>query len=417
MVKAKVSKTSKKSKKSDKNIEKQANSSEILEEITQNIIATGDYSINDMILPLVKNLMINSSNLTHTAMIIITYDREKALNIKKVINLTIQDQDLRVNLAIRGNSSESESKKLEKNNGVIISTAEKLFFHIENTRQFNHKQVKFLIIDGLDIIIKNGNLQTLEKIFEKLDSENLIFRVLAYEKIEFSSTFFNNILSKTKILENIIESDTSNLIQKYVKVDSDKKFLLLYTFLFKNQTKKVVVLFSCSAEIKFFKKLLALLGIKIFSSNMKNSIEKNREVYLKFAEENSGILLSTIVNSSELSKNQTDYVIFYDTPKIEEYKKFTSLVKLENSKIIFFTDESNKNLIENLSVSELKFTSNKLINIQAKVEKLVERDYSLHKAAREGYRNYILSVSRKDYHKVAKSFGLNQAFLVNGLKD
>jgi hypothetical protein len=68
-------------------------------------------------------------------------------------------------------------------------------------------------------------------------------------------------------------------------------------------------------------------------------------------------------------------------------------------------------------MSPLTLKQNRLLNVQEKIEKCIEKNYDVYKAAHHAYRNFILSSGLRDFHNIAKSFGLPRAPLVNGLND
>jgi ATP-dependent RNA helicase DDX18/HAS1 len=69
-----------------------------------------------------------------------------------------------------------------------------------------------------------------------------------------------------------------------------------------------------------------------------------------------------------------------------------------------------------VALNEYEFPTHKLSNVQAQLERLVEKNYYLHQSARDAYRSYILAynshalkdtfnVHTLDLKAVAKSFG------------
>jgi len=65
-------------------------------------------------------------------------------------------------------------------------------------------------------------------------------------------------------LENIsMDSKLCVQLQGYVVCPSEKRFLLLFTFLRKNRNKKVMVFFSSCLEVKYFHELLNYIDIPV----------------------------------------------------------------------------------------------------------------------------------------------------------
>ena len=377
-----------------------------LEDSTQDVYSIGLHGVLDFTKPLIIQ--------ENQGVIIITHNRESALSLRQAISKNV---GIKVCLAIRGNNSQTEAEKLEKNSSFVIATPDRLNFHMENTRKCNWGETKYLIVDGLDVIIKSGHLPILENIMSKLP-QGTLKRILTNSRDEICDGFVSRHLCNPKIIEEQLDLETKNLSHHSVNVDSDKKFLLLYTLLSRNQTKKCICIFSCASEVKFFKKLLECLSINTLSSSPQISDDKNLITHESFANGECKFLLSTMFTLKDMKMNDLDLLIFYDIPIIADYLQFARLHQSIKGKIIFFIDAAT-DLTKNslLSFSTMNFTSNKLLNIQPKIEKIIERNYEIHKAARNGYRDYILSSKRNDYQLVAKSFGLAKAPLVNGIKD
>merc|ERR1711988_673304 len=71
-----------------------------------------------------------------------------------------------------------------------------------------------------------------------------------------------------------------------------------------------------------------------------------------------------------------------------------------------------------IPVSEYSFPANKLANIQNQMERVIEKNYHLHRSSRDAYRSYlhayaahshkdIFDVNNLDLQKVAKAFGFS----------
>jgi superfamily II DNA/RNA helicase len=58
-------------------------------------------------------------------------------------------------------------------------------------------------------------------------------------------------------------------VQGYVVVPQDKRFLLLFTFLKKNQKKKMMVFFSSCMAVKYYNELLNYIDIPVLSIHVR----------------------------------------------------------------------------------------------------------------------------------------------------
>jgi ATP-dependent RNA helicase DDX18/HAS1 len=383
-------------------------------DVDGNLVAIGAYDLNWVLDSILAKILKDPESLSHTSLIIITQNREKALTLKQTIKSLTQSTSIVT--GIKGNNISSETLKFQSNPVFLITTPEKFKYHIENTKNFLWQTTKYILIDGLDRII-NTQYDAIEHIFKILPS-SIEVKALMGEKTQKSHNFIDKYLSGSSIIEERNSVDPSNLAQKYVKVPADYKFLLLYTFMFRNQSKRILVIISCSSAAKFYKKLLNSLGLKAVCLDPMKSAEKQSKVYSDFTASASGILISTMACSSRFLGTDLNYLILYNVPDIQVYTKLAASLK-DTCKIIFFIDDSDEEFAKNsgLRFSEMKFSVNSVLNIQPKIEKIIERNYALHKAAREGYREYILTGTYKQYQKIAKSFGFQKPFLVNGLNN
>ena len=74
--------------------------------------------------------------------------------------------------------------------------------------------------------------------------------------------------------ENEETATVSGLEQAYVIVPTEKRFILLYTFLKKNRKKKVMVFFSSCMSVKFHCELLNYIDLPVMSIHVSLSFAK-----------------------------------------------------------------------------------------------------------------------------------------------
>jgi ATP-dependent RNA helicase DDX18/HAS1 len=74
--------------------------------------------------------------------------------------------------------------------------------------------------------------------------------------------------------------------------------------------------------------------------------------------------------------------------------------------------------LHNVSLNEYTFPPSKIVNVQTKLENVIEKNYYLHNSARQAYRSYLSSylshqlrdcynIHELDLQAVAKSFGFS----------
>ena len=58
-----------------------------------------------------------------------------------------------------------------------------------------------------------------------------------------------------------------------------------------------------------------------------------------------------------------------------------------------------------MSIAEIKYSSNKLINTQSLIEKKIKKSYDLSVKSREAYKDYVLNYCKQEYKNI---FDLNK---------
>lgn len=383
--------------------------------LDQSSVHIGDFDIEVLIEPAIKHL--NEISAEGLSLLILTNNREKAIKLKGKVKELTKNTSLATQMLIKGNNPSIEMAKLENPGQIFIATGKKILFHIENaSRKLNFQGLKYVFIDDFGSFAENPSV--IGEIYEKIPSQ-AVTKVANHDKSQGLSDFISKFLGNCQVYEKKMQFSMPNAIQKYVKVEPEDKFLLLYTFLFRNKARKTIVFLQSSLQAKYYKKILKILDITVYAAHSLKSEAKIRSSWTSFIENSSGILILTFETMKLLEKTPCDTIILYDFADFSWYLRFMSEKVHDGTKAIWFTDnnEEAKLKAKGLVMEKMTFEKNKMINVQGRIEKMVQKNYAVHRAAREAYRDYILSVVEKDCHKVAKSFGLDRAPLVNGLRD
>ena len=103
-------------------------------------------------------------------------------------------------------------------------------------------------------------------------------------------------------------------IQGYVVCPSEKRFLLLFTFLKKNRKKKVMVFFSSCMSVKYHYELLNYIDMPVLAIHGRQKQNKRKTTFFQFCNADSGILLCTDVAARGLDIPEVDWIVQYDPP-------------------------------------------------------------------------------------------------------
>ncbi|KAI8868288.1 DEAD-domain-containing protein [Ramicandelaber brevisporus] len=363
-----------------------------------------------------------------TGVIVITPTRELALQVFGVARQLLEHQSQTCGIVMGGANRSAEADKLKKGVNLIVATPGRLLDHLQNTKDFVFKNLRALVIDEADRILECGfedEMKQIVKILPKEGRQSMLFSATQTTKVEDLARIS---LRQGPLYINVDEKkDTAtadNLEQGYVVCDSDQRFLLLFSFLRRNLKKKIIVFFSSCNSVKYHAELLNYVDVPVLDLHGKQKQQKRTNTFFEFINADQGILLCTDVAARGLDIPQVDWIIQYDPP--DDPRDYIHRVGRTaragtSGRSLLFLLPSELGFLRFLKqhkvpLNEYQFPSNKIANVQAQLEKLVEKNYYLNQSARDGFRSYLMayasyslksifSVNQLDLAKVAKAFG------------
>ncbi|KAL1999378.1 hypothetical protein VTN02DRAFT_4597 [Thermoascus thermophilus] len=366
-----------------------------------------------------------------TGVIVVSPTRELALQIFGVARELMAYHSQTYGIVIGGANRRAEAEKLSKGVNLLIATPGRLLDHLQNTPGFVFKNVKALVIDEADRILEVGfedEMRQIVKILPSEDRQTMLFSATQTTKVEDLARIS---LRPGPLYINVDHrkehSTVEGLEQGYVICDSDKRFLLLFSFLKRNLKKKIIVFFSSCNCVKYHAELLNYIDLPVLDLHGKQKQQKRTNTFFEFCNAKQGTLICTDVAARGLDIPAVDWIIQFDPPDDpRDYihrvgrtarganGKGRSLMFLQPSEVGFL-----KHLKEaRVPVVEFEFPAKKIVNVQSQLEKLISQNYYLNKSAKEGYRSYlqayashslrsVFDVHKLDLVKVAKSFGFS----------
>ena len=190
-----------------------------------------------------------------TGVIIISPTRELSMQTFGVLRELLKHHYHTYGLIMGGANRTSEATKLAKGINILVATPGRLLDHLQNTKDFLYKNLQCMIIDEADRILDVGFEEELKKIIRLLPKkrQTMLFSATSTKKTD---DLIKVALKKEPIYIGIEEKNAGDMAtvvgleQGYVICPSEKRFLLLFTFLKKNRNKKVISLVLASCLIK-----------------------------------------------------------------------------------------------------------------------------------------------------------------------
>jgi len=365
-----------------------------------------------------------------TGIIIISPTRELSMQTFGVLRELLKHHYHTYGLIMGGANRTSEAQKLAKGINILVATPGRLLDHLQNTKDFLFKNLQCLIIDEADRILDVGFEEEMKKIVKLLPKkrQTMLFSATTTKKTE---DLVKVALKKEPIYIGIEVKNTAasatvaGLEQGYVVCPSDKRFMLLFTFLKKNRNKKVMVFFSSCLSVKFHHELLNYIDLPVMCIHGKQKQTKRTTTFFQFCNADTGILLCTDVAARGLDIPDVDWIVQYDPPDDpKEYihrvgrtargegGKGHALMILRPEELGFLRYLKQANV----PLNEFEFSWSKISNIQPQLEKLISKNYYLNISAKEAYKTYvrayeshslkqIYDVHNLDLAAVGRSFG------------
>ncbi|CAI9113465.1 OLC1v1014073C2 [Oldenlandia corymbosa var. corymbosa] len=371
-----------------------------------------------------------------TGVVVICPTRELAIQTHAVAKDLLKYHSQTLGLVIGGAARRGEAERLAKGVNLLVATPGRLLDHLQNTKGFIYKNLKCLIIDEADRILEANFEEEMKQIIKILPKtrQTALFSATQTKKVEDLARLS---FQKTPVYIDVDDGrkrvTNEGLQQGYCVVDSAKRFILLYSFLKKNMTKKVMVFFSSCNSVKFHSELLRYIQVDCMDIHGKQKQMKRTSTFFEFCKAEKGILLCTDVAARGLDIPDVDWIVQYDPP--DDPKEYIHRVgrtaRGEGAKgnALLFLIPEELQFIRYLKdakvpVKEYEFDNKSLKNVQSHLEKLIENNYYLNKSAKDAYRSYLLAynshsmkdifnVHRLDLQGVAASFCFSSPPRVN----
>ncbi|XP_006169605.1 ATP-dependent RNA helicase DDX18 [Tupaia chinensis] len=351
-----------------------------------------------------------------TGVLILSPTRELAMQTFGVLKELMTHHVHTYGLIMGGSNRSAEAQKLANGINIIVATPGRLLDHMQNTPGFMYKNLQCLVIDEADRILDVGFEEELKQIIKLLPirRQTMLFSATQTRKVEDLA----RISLKKEPLYVGVDDDKANatvdgLEQGYVVCPSEKRFLLLFTFLKKNRKKKLMVFFSSCKSVKYHYELLNYIDLPVLAIHGRQKQNKRTTTFFQFCNADTGILLCTDVAARGLDIPEVDWIVQYDPP--DDPKEYIHrvgrtarglngrghallILRPEELGFLRYLKQSK------VPLSEFDFSWSKISDIQSQLEKLIEKNYFLHKSAQEAYKSYIRAY---DSHSLKQIFNVN----------
>jgi ATP-dependent RNA helicase DDX18/HAS1 len=224
----------------------------------------------------------------------LTPTREVAHQFLGVATELLEDAPQSVGIVTDQANFRAEAEKLTRGINLLIATPSQLLEHLKKTLAFSVKGLHTIILDDCERLMDTKTQESVKQILELLPKKKQIVLLTSTESsVAEGLPLKKPVTVRAKgTTSSEVVTDASR-VQGYVMVSTDKRFILLFSFVKKFQKKKVVVVTSSTAAAKAYGDILNAMDLPVSQMHGKQNSKINASNLAEFNEAEQGTLICT----------------------------------------------------------------------------------------------------------------------------
>lgn len=274
---------------------------------------TGSGKTGAFALPILQSLLENPQRYFA---LVLTPTRELAFQIGEQFEALGSSIGVKCTVIVGGLDMVSQSLQLAKKPHILVATPGRLVDHLENTKGFNLKAIKYLVMDEADRILNMDFEVELEKILKVVPRERRTFLFSATMTKQVRKLQRASLKDPVKVEVSNKYQTVENLKQYYVFIPVKYKDVYLVHIL--NELAGNSFMIFCSTCNNTVRTALMLRALGLAAVPLHGQMSQNKRLAAlnKFKAKNRSILISTDVASRGLDIPHVDVVINLDIPTV-----------------------------------------------------------------------------------------------------
>ncbi|RVE69110.1 hypothetical protein OJAV_G00074670 [Oryzias javanicus] len=272
---------------------------------------TGSGKTGAFALPILQSLLASPQRL-HT--LVLTPTRELAFQISEQFEALGSSIGVKCAVVVGGIDMMSQSLVLAKKPHIVIATPGRLIDHMENTKGFSLRALKFLVMDEADRILNMDFETEVDKILKVIPRERRTFLFSATMTKKVQKLQRAALKDPVKCAVSTKYSTVDKLQQYYIFIPAKYKDCYLVSILNELAGNSFMIFCSTCNNAQRVALMLRNLGITAIPLHGQMSQNKRLGALNKFKSKSRSVLLATDVASRGLDIPHVDCVINYDIP-------------------------------------------------------------------------------------------------------
>ncbi|KDR10427.1 probable ATP-dependent RNA helicase DDX47 [Zootermopsis nevadensis] len=272
---------------------------------------TGSGKTGAFALPILQALLVNPQRYFA---LILTPTRELAFQISEQFEALGSSIGVKCAVIVGGMDMMSQALTLAKKPHIIIATPGRLVDHLENTKGFNLRALKFLVMDEADRILNMDFEVEVDKILKVIPRERRTFLFSATMTKKVQKLQRASLKDPVKVEVSTKYQTVEKLQQYYIFIPLKFKDVYLVHILNEMAGNSFMIFCSTCSNTVRTALMLRSLGFTAVPLHGQMSQNKRLGALTKFKAKNRSILISTDVASRGLDIPHVDVVINFDIP-------------------------------------------------------------------------------------------------------
>lgn len=192
---------------------------------------------------------------------------------------------------------------------ILVSTPSRLLTIMEENKSVNLMDLKYLVIDEVDLVLSYGYDEDLEKLSDYLNlKQNMQVFMMSATLNEDINGLKQKFCNKPAILKlQDVENNNKRLLQYYIKTNEFDKFLLIYVILKLNLIKGKILVFVNNLDRGYKLKLfLQNFGIRSCILNSELPVNSRLHILEEFNKNVYNLLIATDESNEYDEENEED---------------------------------------------------------------------------------------------------------------
>lgn len=240
--------------------------------------------------------------------------RELAYQIRETFDALGSNMGLRCCTIVGGMDMMEQARDLMRKPHVIVATPGRLMDHLENTKGFSLRALKFLVMDEADRLLELEFGPVLDKILQIIPRKRTTYLFSATLTSKIDKLQRASLHNPVKVAVNSKYSTVETLIQTLMVVPDGFKNTYLIYLLNEYVGKSIIIFTRTCAHAQNISLLGRILGFSAIPLHGQLSQAQRLGALNKFKSGDKNILVATDVAARGLDIPSVDLVINYDIP-------------------------------------------------------------------------------------------------------